>query len=267
MNRLQHCRFLVLLVVVTGINILTVHAQSGVAINTTGTVNDASALLDVNASDKGLLIPRVALTATNLAAPVVSPAHSLMVFNTATSGSPPTGVSPGYYYWDSVTASWIRLQTSAGTSGTARTIFRTLTGSVTNSVTTSSAATTTLFNFNFTPTEDTVMVQFSAAARISASSGMSATVLQKWAFRLTLNGTLQKLVYAHPNTNGLGGGTASGDLVVSFTLPVAVNPGSSNNIIIDLAGLFTVSGSATLRINPANTTEFANIVIYDMPSN
>ena len=50
-------------------------------------------------------MPRVALTATNIAAPVVNPqggdlAASTMVYNTATAGTSPNNVFPGYYYWN-----------------------------------------------------------------------------------------------------------------------------------------------------------------------
>lgn len=61
---------------------------------------DSSAQLDVYSSTKGFLPPRVALTATNIANPVINPATGLLVFNTATSGGTPTNVSPGYYYWN-----------------------------------------------------------------------------------------------------------------------------------------------------------------------
>lgn len=61
---------------------------------------DSSAQLEVYSADKGFLPPRVALTATNVSAPVVNPATSLLVYNTATSGSTPTNVVPGYYYWN-----------------------------------------------------------------------------------------------------------------------------------------------------------------------
>lgn len=69
-----------------------------------------SAKLDIFATDKGLLIPRVALIATNSASPVSSPATSLMVYNTATAGSVPNNVTPGYYYWDG--AKWARFTES-----------------------------------------------------------------------------------------------------------------------------------------------------------
>ncbi len=53
-----------------------------VAINTDASLPDASAMLDVKAGNKGLLIPRVALNANNDALTVPSPATYLMVINT-----------------------------------------------------------------------------------------------------------------------------------------------------------------------------------------
>ncbi|HEX3167176.1 MAG TPA: hypothetical protein VHQ93_13000, partial [Chitinophagaceae bacterium] len=76
-----------------------VKAQS-VGINADGSAPNASAMLDVNSPTKGMLIPRVALTATNVAGPVVSPLTSLLVYNTATNGSGGTAVSPGFYFWN-----------------------------------------------------------------------------------------------------------------------------------------------------------------------
>lgn len=70
-----------------------------VGISATGTVPEASAGLDVDFSDKGLLIPRIALTATNSASPITSPTTSLLIYNTATVGTAPHNVYPGYYFW------------------------------------------------------------------------------------------------------------------------------------------------------------------------
>jgi hypothetical protein len=71
------------------------------------TVPHASSRLDVSSTDKGFLPPRLALTATNSATPVTLPADGLLVYNTATSGTSPNNVVPGYYYWNG--ASWINL--------------------------------------------------------------------------------------------------------------------------------------------------------------
>ncbi len=73
---------------------------------------DASAILDAEATTKGILVPRIALTAKNIAAPVVSPAHSLIVFNTTASGTGTTAVDTGLYYWDTVVSEWVKLITS-----------------------------------------------------------------------------------------------------------------------------------------------------------
>jgi hypothetical protein len=83
-----------------------VSAQN-VGINATGAAPDASAMLDVVSANRGLLVPRVALTATNAAGPIAAPTTSLLVFNTATVAD----VTPGYYYWDG--AAWIKFSTGA----------------------------------------------------------------------------------------------------------------------------------------------------------
>ncbi len=78
-------------------------AQTGIG---TATPN-ASAKLDVYATDKGFLPPRVALTATNAAGPITSPATGLLVYNTATTGTSPNNVIPGFYYWNG--SAWIQI--------------------------------------------------------------------------------------------------------------------------------------------------------------
>jgi hypothetical protein len=59
-------------------------------------------VVDISSNNNGFLIPRVQLTATNLAAPVANSATSLLVYNTATAGTSPNNVKPGFYYWDSI---------------------------------------------------------------------------------------------------------------------------------------------------------------------
>jgi hypothetical protein len=74
-------------------------SSQNIGINATGATPDASAMLEVSSTNTGLLIPRVALTATNVTSPVTSPATSLLIYNTATAGTSPNNVVPGYYYW------------------------------------------------------------------------------------------------------------------------------------------------------------------------
>ncbi len=88
-------------------------SAQNIGINTNGAIPHGSALLDVDASalaagqKRGLLIPRVALVATDIEYPVGIPiATSLLVYNTATDGTPPYNVVPGHYAWDGVM--WVR---------------------------------------------------------------------------------------------------------------------------------------------------------------
>jgi hypothetical protein len=82
----------------------------GVGINSTGADPKTSALLDLDASNKGLLIPRVSLTSTASNTPIGDGIEtSLLVYNTATISD----VTPGYYYWNGT--SWIRVATGGFT--------------------------------------------------------------------------------------------------------------------------------------------------------
>ena len=87
---------------------LSLKAQN-VGINATGSAPDASAGLDIDFDNKGLLVPRIALTAANSASPITSPATSLLIYNTATAGTAPYNVYPGYYFWNGST--WQRFKT------------------------------------------------------------------------------------------------------------------------------------------------------------
>ncbi len=82
----------------------SIFAQYGsVGINNDGTSPNASAMLDVSATNKGLLIPNVELRSINDIETIQNPALSLLVYNTAIG----TGVTPGYYYWNG--AGWAAL--------------------------------------------------------------------------------------------------------------------------------------------------------------
>ena len=86
-------------------------AQTGIGTTTPS----ASAKLEVASSTQGFLPPRLALTATNAASPVSSPTTGLIVYNTATIGTAPNNVVPGYYFWNgSAWVNFIASNTSTG---------------------------------------------------------------------------------------------------------------------------------------------------------
>ncbi|MES2131235.1 MAG: tail fiber domain-containing protein [Bacteroidota bacterium] len=101
--------FLVLLNVITTQDGLS----QNVGINATGAAPSAWAMLDISHGTKGLLIPRISLSAINNASPIGSGMPiSMLVYNTATAGTAPNSVFPGYYYWDG--SEWIALAGDGG---------------------------------------------------------------------------------------------------------------------------------------------------------
>ena len=81
-------------------------AQTGIGTTTP----NASAKLEIASTDKGFLPPRVALTAANVFTPITgtsSAAAGLLIYNTATAGSAPNNVVPGYYYWNG--SAWVQI--------------------------------------------------------------------------------------------------------------------------------------------------------------
>jgi hypothetical protein len=79
-------------------------AQTGIGTSTP----DASAKLEVNATNKGFLPPRVTLTSGTDNTTIPSPATGLLVYNTGNNG----GLVAGYYYWNG--SSWATIATASG---------------------------------------------------------------------------------------------------------------------------------------------------------
>ena len=85
-------------------------AQTGIGTTTP----NASAKLDVYATNKGFLPPRVTLTSTTDATTIASPAEGLLVYNVGS-----VGLQAGYYYWNGASWATIATATSAGNGVTA----------------------------------------------------------------------------------------------------------------------------------------------------
>ena len=85
---------------------LRVTAQVGI-----GTTTPRGAL-EINSSTNGFVPPQVALTSATVSAPVVNPQTAgaplvgTFVYNTATDGTSPNNVTPGYYFWNGT--AWIK---------------------------------------------------------------------------------------------------------------------------------------------------------------
>ncbi|GAB0156020.1 hypothetical protein CHRYSEOSP005_12820 [Chryseobacterium sp. Alg-005] len=78
--------------------------------NSSGTVNPQSILhLESSGNDKGFLLTRIALQATNLSNPLSAHVAGMIVYNTATAGTAANRVTPGLYYNNGT--SWVKLTT------------------------------------------------------------------------------------------------------------------------------------------------------------
>jgi hypothetical protein len=144
------------------------YAQTGI-----GTLTpDASAKLEVASTKQGFLPPRLTLTGTNdvttiknAAGTSIIPATGLLIYNTASVGTAPNNVVPGYYYWNGTV--WIQIASGIILDNTKTTSF-TLTPADNNKLfIISSALTVTVSNVS----PNTLPVGFSCQI-IQAGSGI-----------------------------------------------------------------------------------------------
>jgi hypothetical protein len=89
------------------------NAQTGIGTTTP----HASAKLEVSASDKGFLPPRVALTGISDTSTIPSPATGLLVYCTGTGG-----LTSGYYFWNGT--AWATIATAGGSGSFAASFLR-----------------------------------------------------------------------------------------------------------------------------------------------
>lgn len=94
-------KFYISVLFLFALSIFNTHLNAQVAINTTGAAPNGSAMLDVSASDAGILIPHVSLTGVTDNTTISSPANGLMIFHTGTAA-----MQEGFYFWSSADGNW-----------------------------------------------------------------------------------------------------------------------------------------------------------------
>lgn len=230
-----------ILITIFACSSLISYAQN-VGINATGAAPNASAMLDISSTTKGLLIPRVALTAANSNAPIgATITTSLLVYNTATAGAGTNAVSPGYYYWDGT--KWVstggsdwKITGNAGT--TAGTHFLGTTDNIsldfrTNNTIRSRFLNTGQFLVNTTTQLSTEQMRVNGASN--------------YAIRADNNST-SDVIWAQNNGNGNGvhaSAYGTGDAVYGYA-------GSTGNGIFG----YSTSGTAIRGVTNGATTTF-----------
>lgn len=234
---------------------LPVFAQTGIGTTTP----DPSAKLHINATDKGFLPPRVALTSTNLASPINSPANGLMVFNTESAGASPFNVVPGYYYWDGTGQKWVSISTTVGNVQN-QAIFRSTSNTSAGSVITSWNA-----RFNNISSGDltiTSLTEFALSNGIykiewalpfQSSNTYNTMVLQElssgsWG---TFRGDAAYASLSNGGNTDWGGGTFAADILdcssASKTIRIINNDGASRTLFKGVTLIIT-------KLNPSVTT-------------
>lgn len=93
-------------------NSLTYNKTPGTVGIGTGNAADTNAALEVRSANKGVLIPRLTLSSRTNASPLAAHVAGMLVYNTATAGTSPNNVYPGFYY--NTGSLWMRVQGETG---------------------------------------------------------------------------------------------------------------------------------------------------------
>lgn len=83
-------------------------SNAQVKISTTASVANPNAMLEIEATNKGLLLPRLSLVSTTLSNPLTAFVKGMLVYDTATIND----ITPGMYYCDGI--KWVKVNSGAG---------------------------------------------------------------------------------------------------------------------------------------------------------
>lgn len=87
--------------------------------SSSSTTMNSDAIIQMDSDNKGLLLPRIALTGANKVAPLTAHTAGMVIYNTATVTASGTGasvieaVTPGYYYNNGT--KWVKIANTDGT--------------------------------------------------------------------------------------------------------------------------------------------------------
>ena len=237
---------------------MQVIAQTGIG---TPTPN-ASAKLDVFSDTKGFLPPRVALTSTNSFSPITGlsdassllTADGLLIYNTATAGTAPNNVTPGFYYWNGT--SWIRLivptDNAANVTGTvpvANGGTGTATGSITGTGGLTFSAGGTNQNITLTPSGSGNVVTNSRVGIGTSSPGATLEIGSS-------NGSVPGNLILNPTTTGSG---IEGAEIILRPAPISTSPAAQTWVLDQVSN----DNNPRLRIFPSVSGETHGFTIKD----
>jgi len=221
-------------------------AQIGIGIPAPNT----NAELDVTSTNKGVLLPRIALISTNSASPLSSHVAGMMVYNTATNTSVASNpVYPGEYYNDGT--QWLRKSTWSDVNmiagGTITDPIALLTADVAANTVSNAVLNTLSFTLNKPCT-----VEFSATVSTRYTvSGSNTTPLSDGSVKLS---TVNFQFTTAPS--GISTTVAFGDHSASYTNLLSAGGTTTGDVYLNPYGVLTLpAGSYVLTLNGiANST-------------
>lgn len=213
------------------VNSLYLSAQTGIGTTTP----HASAKLEVSATNKGFLPPRVTLTSATDATTIPSPAEGLLVYNNGNN----SGLVAGYYYWNG--ANWATIATAiAAGYGVAASEMQKIYDGVGNATTINSTGAT------FTvPTSGTYLFDFSCSG-----TNTNGTLTMNFYVRdgATVLKSDMQTSYSN-NVHAEYNGKIEVNLVVGKTYNVLVNTSSGSIYNNDYCRVYMKQMSGNLPIN------------------
>lgn len=96
---------------VTFFVLLSFVGNAQVKVSTSASAANPNAMLEIESTNKGLLLPRLALVSTTLSSPLTSFVKGMVVFDTVTIND----ITPGMYYSDGI--KWIKMGAEGATVG------------------------------------------------------------------------------------------------------------------------------------------------------
>ncbi|AWG24481.1 beta strand repeat-containing protein [Flavobacterium kingsejongi] len=200
-----------------------------------------SAAVDITATNKGLLLPRVALTGTADVTTIPAPATSLVVYHTTTVA----GMPEGFYYWNGTR--WESLSNEAVTHAFASAV-NTLTSTVNGVQKTAPIINTNALNLTGTNLTSTVNGKASAALNLASIVPATTNLLTSTGNVLTSNVNNVPKTAPIINSNAL---TLSGTNLTS-TVNGVTSPALS---LAGLAGWSLAGNAGTAAANFLGTTD------------
>ncbi len=213
-----------------------------------------SAVFEIESTNKGVLFPRVALkSTTNGTDPIASPATGLTVFNTASAGTAPNNVTPGYYYWDG--SKWVKMAIEVPPVDFAKTVY----------VNATSPSTATIFDENNPPATNDDALKSDDVNLYIGNNGST------WTFNTSTNTYNTFIVPAATPFNLAGTNTdagnnktgaiwRSGSIGIGINNPLTTlhvqNPLAATNSVNANAQVLRLSRPATGGVKNGNVAQF-----------